>query len=62
MTAKPAETAADANRLLRQYVAFASHRAALHLNEEIQAWAARTTSMKAQVKRQEAVAGAGLQA
>lgn len=31
-----AETAADANRLLRQYVAFASHRAALHLNEEIQ--------------------------
>lgn len=52
-----AETAADANRLLRQYVAFASHRAALHLNEEIQgAWAARTTSMKAQVKRQEAVA------
>ncbi|CAI1059484.1 Lipopolysaccharide biosynthesis protein wzzE [Serratia entomophila] len=54
-----AETAADANRLLRQYVAFASHRAALHLNEEIQgAWAARTTSMKAQVKRQEAVAEA----
>ena len=42
-----------------QYVAFASHRAAQHLNEEIQgAWAARTTSMKAQVKRQEAVAEA----
>lgn len=54
-----AETAADANHLLRQYVAFASHRAAQHLNEEIQgAWAARTTSMKAQVKRQEAVADA----
>lgn len=54
-----AETATDANRLLRQYVAFASHRAARHLNMEIQgAWAARTTSMKAQVKRQEAVAEA----
>lgn len=54
-----AETASDANRLLRQYVAFASHRAALHLNAEIQgAWAARTSSMKAQVKRQEAVAEA----
>lgn len=54
-----AETAADANHLLRQYVAFASHRAAQHLNEEIQgAWAARTTSMNAQVKRQEAVAEA----
>ncbi|CAE1141110.1 Entobacterial Common Antigen (ECA) polysaccharide chain length modulation protein [Serratia sp. Tan611] len=54
-----AETASDANRLLREYVLFASHRAALHLNEEIQgAWAARTTSMKAQVKRQEAVADA----
>ncbi|WP_279026036.1 ECA polysaccharide chain length modulation protein [Gibbsiella quercinecans] len=54
-----AETASDANRLLRQYVAFASHRAAQHLNEEIQgAWAARTTSMKAQVKRQETVAKA----
>ncbi|PVZ80335.1 ECA polysaccharide chain length modulation protein [Serratia sp. S1B] len=54
-----AETAADSNQLLRQYVAFASHRAAQHLNEEIQgAWAARTTAMNAQVKRQEAVADA----
>ncbi|ERK06624.1 regulator of length of O-antigen component of lipopolysaccharide chains [Serratia fonticola AU-AP2C] len=54
-----AETAPDSNHLLRQYVAFASHRAAQHLNEEIQgAWAARTTSMSAQVKRQEAVADA----
>lgn len=52
-----AETAADANNLLRQYVAFASQRAASHLNEELSgAWAARTIQMKAQVKRQEAVA------
>jgi len=54
-----AETAADANNLLRQYVAFASQRAASHLNEELTgAWAARTVQMKAQVKRQEAVAKA----
>ena len=54
-----AETAADANQLLRQYIDFASERAALHLYEEIQgAWAARTQSMNAQVKRQEAVATA----
>jgi lipopolysaccharide biosynthesis protein WzzE len=54
-----AETSADANRLLREYVAFASQRAAKHLSAEIQgAWAVRTTSMKAQVKRQEAVAEA----
>lgn len=52
-----AETAADANNLLRQYVAFASQRAASHLNEELTgAWAARTVQTKAQVKRQEAVA------
>ncbi|MDN5451561.1 MAG: ECA polysaccharide chain length modulation protein, partial [Enterobacterales bacterium] len=54
-----AETAADANQLLRQYVAFANQQAAGHLNEEIQgAWAARTISLKAQVKRQEEVASA----
>lgn len=54
-----AETAADANKLLRQYVNFASARAAQHLYDEIQgAWAARTQSMKAQVKRQEEVATA----
>ncbi|RKQ40212.1 ECA polysaccharide chain length modulation protein [Enterobacter sp. R1(2018)] len=54
-----AETAADANNLLRQYIAFASQRAASHLNEELAgAWAARTVQMKAQVKRQEAVAKA----
>ncbi|KFC00920.1 O-antigen lipopolysaccharide chain length regulator [Trabulsiella guamensis ATCC 49490] len=52
-----AETAADANNLLRQYVAFASQRAAGHLNEELKgAWSARTIQMKAQVKRQEEVA------
>jgi len=52
-----AETAADANNLLRQYVAFASQRAASHLNDELKgAWAARTVQMKAQVKRQEEVA------
>ena len=52
-----AETAADANNLLRQYIAFASQRAASHLNEELTgAWNARTVQMKAQVKRQEAVA------
>lgn len=54
-----AETAADANTLLRRYVAFAGQRAAQHLNDELQgAWAARTVSMQAQVKRQEAVAAA----
>ncbi|SFU19706.1 lipopolysaccharide biosynthesis protein WzzE [Kosakonia arachidis] len=54
-----AETAPDANNLLRQYVAFASQRAASHLNDELKgAWAARTIQMKAQVKRQEEVANA----
>lgn len=54
-----AERAADANQLLRRYVAFASLRAVQHLNDELQgAWAARTVSMLAQVKRQEAVAAA----
>lgn len=54
-----AETGPDANNLLRQYVAFASQRAASHLNDELKgAWAARTIQMKAQVKRQEAVAKA----
>lgn len=54
-----AETAADANNLLRQYVAFASQRAASHLNEELKgAWAARAVQMSAQVKRQEEVAQA----
>ncbi|XNN28902.1 ECA polysaccharide chain length modulation protein [Escherichia coli] len=49
-----AETAPDANNLLRQYVAFASQRAASHLNDELKgAWAARAVQMKAQVKRWE---------
>lgn len=52
-----AETAPDANNLLRQYVAFASERAAGHLNDELKgAWAARIVQMKAQVKRQEEAA------
>ncbi len=52
-----AETSADANNLLRQYVAFASERSASHLNDELKgAWAARTIQMQAQVKRQEEVA------
>lgn len=47
-----AETGQDANNLLRQYVAFASQRAAGHLNDELKgARAARTVQMKAQVKR-----------
>ncbi|MEA1062659.1 ECA polysaccharide chain length modulation protein [Erwinia sp. HR93] len=54
-----AETSADANNLLRQYVAFASERASRHLNDELKgAWAARNIQLKAQVKRQEAVAQA----
>ncbi|PHM74833.1 ECA polysaccharide chain length modulation protein [Xenorhabdus kozodoii] len=54
-----AETAADANQLLRQYIAFANQRANSHLNNEIKgAWATRTQSMKALVKRQEMVAKA----
>lgn len=54
-----AETAPDANQLLRRYVDFANQRAANHLNEDVvAAWAARTVSLKAQVKRQEAVAAA----
>jgi len=54
-----AESAQDANNLLRQYVAFASERAAGHLNDELKgAWAARDIQMKAQVKRQEEVASA----
>lgn len=52
-----AETAPDANNLLRQYVAFASQRAATYLNDELKgAWAARAIQLQAQVKRLEAVA------
>lgn len=54
-----AETASDANNLLRQYVVFASGRAAGHLNGELSGrWSARTTQLNAQVKREEAVAKA----
>ncbi|AUX74193.1 ECA polysaccharide chain length modulation protein [Erwinia pyrifoliae] len=54
-----AETAADANTLLRQYVAFANARATAHLNQELSAaWAARRIQLKAQIKRQEEVAKA----
>ncbi|QTL39691.1 ECA polysaccharide chain length modulation protein [Xenorhabdus budapestensis] len=54
-----AETAIDANRLLREYIAFANQRASTYLNSEIKgAWATRTQSMKALVKRQEMVAKA----
>ncbi|QKJ89169.1 ECA polysaccharide chain length modulation protein [Paramixta manurensis] len=54
-----AETAPDANNLLRQYVAFASERAASHLNAELKgAWAARAQQLSAQVQRQEEVATA----
>ncbi|MBA2817590.1 ECA polysaccharide chain length modulation protein [Candidatus Pantoea persica] len=57
-----AETAGDANNLLRQYIAFASERAARHLNAELQgAWQARSAQLQAQVARQEAVATAVFQ-
>lgn len=54
-----AETATEANSLLRQYVAFASQRTAGNLNNDLSGrWAARTTQLNAQVKRQVAVAKA----
>ncbi len=54
-----AETASDANNLLRQYVAYASERAARHLNAELQgAWQARSEQLQAQVQRQQEVAQA----
>jgi len=57
-----AETAGDANTLLRQYIAYASERAARHLNDELKgAWQARTAQLQAQVKRQEDVANAVFQ-
>ena len=57
-----AETAGDANNLLRQYIAYASERAARHLNDELKgAWQARTNQLQAQVKRQEDVANAVFQ-
>lgn len=54
-----AESSAQANQLLRQYIAFANSRASTHLNDEVKdAWATRTQSMQALVKRQEMVAKA----
>ncbi len=54
-----ADNPAAANRLLRQYVAFASQRAAQHLNDELKgAWAARKIFLLSQIRRQEAVAQA----
>ncbi|MEI2267665.1 ECA polysaccharide chain length modulation protein [Erwinia sp. CGal63] len=54
-----AETAPEANTLLRQYVAFAGRRASQHLNAELAGgWVARAQQLKAQVQRQEAVAKA----
>ncbi|ORM70843.1 ECA polysaccharide chain length modulation protein [Pantoea rwandensis] len=54
-----AETASDANNLLRQYIAYASERAARHLNTELKgAWQARSAQLLAQVNRQQEVAQA----
>lgn len=54
-----ADSARAANRLLREYVAFASQRAAQHLNDEVKgAWAARKVFLQSQINRQEAVAQA----
>ena len=54
-----AETAGDANNLLRQYIAYASERAARHLNAELKgAWQARSAQLQAQVTRQQEVAQA----
>jgi len=52
-----AETASDANNLLRQYIAYASERAARHLNAELKgAWQARSVQLASQVNRQQEVA------
>ncbi|HCH50961.1 MAG TPA: ECA polysaccharide chain length modulation protein [Proteus sp.] len=57
-----AETSKEASQLLNEYIAFANKRASTHLNEEvIAAWATRTQSMKALVKRQEMAARAAYQ-
>lgn len=57
-----AETSKEASQLLNEYIAFANKRAATHLNDEvITAWATRTQSMKALVKRQEMAAQSAYQ-
>ncbi|HGJ5903207.1 MAG TPA: ECA polysaccharide chain length modulation protein [Arsenophonus apicola] len=54
-----AETAAEANQLLREYISFANKRATFNLNEQIKgAWVAKEQSFKTLVKRQEMVAKA----
>lgn len=57
-----AESSKEASQLLNEYIAFANKRASTHLNDEvITAWATRTQSMKALVKRQEMAAQAAYQ-
>lgn len=52
-----AETAQDANNLLRQYVAFASQRASLHLTDALKGdWQVRTTQIQRQAQHQEMAA------
>lgn len=54
-----AESAPEANKLLRDYIQYANQRAVTNLNDEIKgAWAAKTQSMKALVKREDMVAKA----
>lgn len=57
-----AETANDASQLLNEYIAFANKKASTYLNDEVTtAWATRTQSLKALVKRQEMAAQAAYQ-
>lgn len=52
-----ANSAEQANTLLRQYVTFANQRTVSHLNESLQSlWAVCMTSLMTQIKRQEDVA------
>lgn len=54
-----AETSPDSNLLLREYIDFASQRAAEHLNSTLRgAWQARHTQVAGQVQRQQEVASA----
>ncbi|WP_315709041.1 ECA polysaccharide chain length modulation protein [Brenneria uluponensis] len=51
-----AETATDADMLLRQYINFSNQRAITHLNDELKGlWIAKTTFIRSQIKQQEAV-------
>ncbi len=54
-----APTARDANRLLRQYIAFTNARAVKQLNAQLSGdWAAHRAQLQAQIRRQAAVSGA----